>query len=245
VPSYQPNLFRSSSDQDLRQRITFSGGWDMPFDHLWGSGPKRLTKGWSLFPVVTWRTGLPFDVFARLAERFTPNAEGPSGAGDPGNVHANIVGPLNTFNPRTIQTINGTPGNYYFNPNSLSNAQSSDPTGAPPPGVFPSDSQVQANPALATYGTLPRNFFRGPGYINFDLAFSKTTDITEKVKFEFRAEFFNIFNHANFTNPGVINNGDNVFSSGAGGNNPNSGQFGQITATYDPRIIQLAARLSF
>jgi hypothetical protein len=65
------------------------------------------------------------------------------------------------------------------------------------------------------------------------------------VKFEFRAEFFNIFNHANFTNPGIINNGDNSFSSGAGGNNPNSGQFGQITATYDPRIIQLAGRFSF
>lgn len=251
VPSYQTNLFRASSDQDVRQRITFSGGWDMPFDRMWESGPKRLTKGWSLFPIVTWHTGLPFDVFARLAERFTPNAEGPSGAGDPANVHANIVGPLNTFDPRTVQTLTNnniggsSSGNYYFNPGSLSNAQSSDSTGAPPPGTLPSDSQVVANPALATYGTLPRNFFRGPGYINFDLAFSKTTDITERVKFEFRAEFFNIFNHANFTNPGIINNGDNSFSSGAGGNNPNSGQFGQITATYDPRIIQLAGRFSF
>jgi len=253
VPSYQPNLFRASSDQDVRQRITFSGGWDIPFDQLWESGPKRLTKGWSLFPIVTWHTGLPFDVFARLAERFTPNAEGPSGAGDPGNVHANIVGPLNTFNPRTIQTINGSAGNYYFNPNSLSNAQCPTPVPnqpppppcTPGPGMLPADYQVQANPALATYGTLPRNYFRGPGYINFDLAFSKTTDITERMKFEFRAEFFNIFNHANFTNPGIINNGDNSFTSGAGGNNPNSGQFGQITATYDPRIIQLAGRFSF
>jgi outer membrane receptor protein involved in Fe transport len=260
VPSYQPNLFYASSDQDVRQRITFSGGWDLPVDHLWSSGPKRLTHGWSLFPIVTWRTGLPFDVFANLGERFTYNAEGPSGAGDPGNVHANVVGPLNTLNPRTTQTFtnpnlgpSATPstGKYYFNPNSLSNAQSSDPTGAPPPGVLPSDSQVQADPALATYGTLPRNFFRGPGYVNFDLAFSKTTDITERVKFEFRAEFFNLFNHANFTNPGVINNGNGpnngtvTLSGGAGGNDPNSSLFGQITSTYDPRIIQLAGRISF
>ena len=113
------------------------------------------------------------------------------------------------------------------------------------------DSQVQADPTLATYGTLPRNFFRGPGYINFDLAFSKTTDITERVKFEFRAELFNLFNHTNFANPGVINNGNGpnngsvTFSGGAGGNDPNSSLFGQITSTYDPRIIQLAGRLSF
>jgi outer membrane receptor protein involved in Fe transport len=248
VPSYQPHLFNASSDQDVRQRITFSGGWDLPFDHLWDSGPKRLTKGWSLFPIVTWRTGLPFDVFARLAERFTPNAEGPSGAGDPGNVHANVIGPLNTFNPRTVQTFNGSSGNYYFNPSSLSSAEcgdSNDPFPCTPgPGILPAGSQVAADPSLATYGTLPRNYFRGPGYVNFDLAFSKTTAITENLKFEFRAEFFNIFNHANFTNPGIVNNAG-VLSSGAGGNNANSGQFGQITSTYDQRIIQLAARLSF
>jgi len=250
VPSYQPDLFYASSDQDVRDRITFSGGWDLPFDHLWDSGPKRLTQGWSLFPIVTWHTGLPFDVFADLGEQYTYNAEGPSGAGDPGNTHANIVGPLNTLNPRQTQTINGNVGQYYFNPNSLSNAQCGDPTCVPGPGMFPMDSQVQANPALATYGTLPRNFLRGPGYINFDMAFSKTTAITERVKLEIRAEFFNIFNHANFLNPGVINlgvaNGNtNPFSGGAGGSNPNSGVFGQITSTFDPRIIQLAARFSF
>ncbi len=249
VPSYQPDLFRASSDQDVRDRITFSGGWDLPFDHMWNSGPKRLTKGWSLFPIVTWRTGLPFDVFANLGERFTYNAEGPSGAGDPGNVHANVVGPLNTLNPRTSQTFNGSSGNYYFNPNSLSNAQCGDGNDpfpcTPGPGILPADSQVQANPALATYGTLPRNFFRGPGYVNFDLAFSKTTAITERVKFEFRAEFFNLLNHANFTNPGIINNANGTFAGGAGGNNPNSSLFGQITSTYDPRIIQLAGRFSF
>jgi hypothetical protein len=111
--------------------------------------------------------------------------------------------------------------------------------------MFPDDSQVVADPSLATYGTLPRNFLRGPGYINMDMAFSKTTAITERLKLEFRAEFFNIFNHANFLNPGVNNLGNNVFTGGNVGTDPNSSQFGQITSTYDPRIIQLALRLSF
>jgi hypothetical protein len=252
VPSYDPNLFRASSDQDIRDRITFSGGWDLPIDHAWSSGPKRLTQGWSLFPIVTWHTGLPFDVFANLPDRYYPGAEGPSGAGDPGNVHDNIVGSLAQLNPRTPQDFGFGTGNYWFNPNSLSNAQCPEPdfvNPTPPctpgPTMLPSNYQVVQDPALATYGTLPRNYLRGPGYVNFDLAFSKTTAITERVKIEFRAEFFNIFNHANFLNPGVINNGNGTFAGGGPGTNPNSSLFGQITSTYDPRIIQLAMRLSF
>jgi outer membrane receptor protein involved in Fe transport len=249
TPSYKPNLFYASSDQDVRHRITFSGGWDLPFDHAWASGPKRLTQGWSVFPIVTWRQGLPFDVFARLSERSDPSAEGPSGAGDPANVHANIVGPLNTLDPRHSQVFNGSTGHYYFNPNSLSNAQCGDSNNPPPctpsSSILPAGAQVVADPSLATYGTLPRNFFRGPGYVNIDMSFSKTTTITERLKFEVRAEFFNIFNHANFANPNVLNTGSGTLSGGAPGTNINSGQFGQIISTYDPRIIQLAARFSF
>jgi len=247
VPSYNPNLFRASSDQDIRHRITFSGGWDMPFDQWWTSGPKRLTQGWSLFPIVTWHTGLPFDVFANLPDRYDPGAEGPSGAGDPYNTHTNIVGPLAQLNPRTSQDFGFGAGNYWFNPNSLSNAQCApdDPTCVSGPTMLPSNPQVVADPSLASYGTLPRNYLRGPSYINFDLAFAKTTAITERVKLEFRAEFFNIFNHANFLNPGVTNNGNGSFSGGGSGVNPNSVLFGQITSTYDPRIIQLAMRLTF
>jgi hypothetical protein len=71
-----------------------------------------------------------------------------------------------------------------------------------------------ADPSLATYGTLPRNFLRGPGFVNFGMAFSKTTPLVgERTKLEFRAEFFNIFNHSNFQTSNT---------------NINSGQFGQV-----------------
>jgi hypothetical protein len=239
VPTYHPSLFRAASDQDVRSRITFSGGWDMPWDRAFESGPKRLTQGWSLFPIFTWHTGFPYDVFARLGDQYVPGAEGPSGAGDPYNVHANIVGPTNTLNPRQLQNLGSNlgqlPGYYWVNPNSFSNAQcgdSNDPLPCTPgPTVLPSNDQLVANPSLATYGTLPRNYLRGPGLVNLDMALSKTTPLSgERTKLEFRAEFFNIFNHANFMNPVT---------------NINSFQFGQIVQTRDPRIIQLALRLSF
>jgi outer membrane receptor protein involved in Fe transport len=250
VPAYAPDLLRASSDQDIRHRITFSGGWDLPIEHMWNSGPKRLTQGWSLFPIVTWRTGFPFDFFARLPGRFDPGSEGPSGAGDAFDVYANVVGSTKTLDPRKSQDFGFGPGNYYVNPNSFSNAQCGDDNNpdpcTPSSTVFPSSAQVVADPSLATYGTLARNSLRGPGYVNFDLAFSKTTNLVgERVKLEFRAEFFNLFNHANFLSPGVVNEGDGVTFNAATGNNINSSQFGQITSTYDPRIIQLALRLSF
>ena len=241
VPSLQPDLLRSSGDADVRNRITFSGGWDLPFDNAWKSGPKKLTQGWSLFPIVTWRTGFPLDVLANLPTSGVAGSEGPSGVGDQSIVRANLVGPVNTFNPRIQQTFsgfingNGLPGNYYFNPTSFSNAQCGDTNDplpcTPGPTIFPSDAQVVANPALATYGTLPRNFLRGPGRTNVDLAVSKTTALwQEKAKLELRFEFFNLFNHPEFSNPDT---------------NITSPTFGQILNTADPRIIQLAGRLTF
>ena len=178
VPTYEPDLLRASADTDVRHRITFSGGWDLPFDSMWNSAPKRLTKGWSLFPILSWRTGFPLEIFSNFANQFDPGSEGPSGAGDPTNVQANVVGPTKVFDPHKVQDFGAGPGNYYFNPNSFTNNRCpSDPatTCVPGPTVFPSDLQVVANPSLATYGTLPRNFLRGPGRINFDLAISKTT----------------------------------------------------------------------
>ena len=239
VPAYDVNEFRASSDFDVRHRVVFSGGWDLPFDHYLASGPKRLTQGWSVFPIVSWRTGFPLDVFSSIDTSGGFTNEGTSGAGDPANVFANLVSPISTFDPHKVQNLTGelsgtNPGNFYFNPAAFSTAQvgnSSDPCPTPSPTCFPSSAQVVANPSLGTYGTLPRNFFRGPSVVNMDMAVSKTTALYgERLKLEIRADFFNIFNHAEFKNPIT---------------NISSPLFGQITGTADPRIIQLAARFSF
>jgi hypothetical protein len=79
-------------------------------------------------------------------------------------------------------------------------------------------------------GTANRRFFHGPGFNNWDMAVHKNTRFGEKVAMEFRAEFFNVFNHAQFTNPSGDINGSN---------------FGQITNARDPRIGQIALKFSF
>ncbi|HXJ96676.1 MAG TPA: TonB-dependent receptor [Terriglobia bacterium] len=83
---------------------------------------------------------------------------------------------------------------------------------------------------LGIAGNANRRFFHGPGLNNFDFALHKFTPITERMNLEFRAEFFNIFNHAQFTNP----SGDITSST-----------FGQVTNARDPRIGQVALKLNF
>jgi hypothetical protein len=209
VPYYNHMLFRSVADYDIAHRVAFSGGWDLPFDQLWASGPKRLTKGWSLYPILTWRTGFPMDIPSQLYT--TRRDPGPSGAGDAGLVRANLNTPVvPMFDPHQARTFNGVAGSFWF-----------DPT------VF----DTNYNLAAPTYGTYPRNFLRGPHRTNFDFAVAKKIAIIgERLNMEFRAEFFNILNQAEFQLP-TLNITD-----------PN---FGQITSTYDPRIIQLALRVTF
>jgi hypothetical protein len=82
------------------------------------------------------------------------------------------------------------------------------------------------NTALGTFGTANRRFFHGPGINNFDMGVSKRVPITEAKALEFRAEFFNIFNHAQFINPSGDIDSD----------------FGVVTKARDPRIGQLSAK---
>ena len=49
VPAYDWNRFRASSDFDLTHYVAISGSWELPFAKAWNSGPKLLTRGWTLF----------------------------------------------------------------------------------------------------------------------------------------------------------------------------------------------------
>ena len=81
------------------------------------------------------------------------------------------------------------------------------------------------------FGTLGRNKLRGPGQANLDFALQKRFAIHEQAGLNFRTEFFNIFNHANFSNPS---------------SNFDSSTFGVISSTgANARIIQFALKLTY
>ncbi len=91
-------------------------------------------------------------------------------------------------------------------------------------------------PAAGTFGSLGRGTFIGPGLAELDASLFKTTALSEKVSLQFRAEFFNVLNHANFNSPNTT-----VFSSGAV-----SASAGLITATSTTsRQVQLGLKLIF
>jgi hypothetical protein len=92
------------------------------------------------------------------------------------------------------------------------------------PGAF-------ALPATGTFGNIGKGSLRGPHLVNWDTGLFKEFPLSaERLRLQFRAEFFNVLNHTNFNNP------KNGFSSGG---------FGSITGASDPRIGQLALKLLF
>ena len=91
--------------------------------------------------------------------------------------------------------------------------------------------------AIRVFGNSPRNGFYGPGLLNFDTTISKRFPIGEHVGLSYRAEFFNIANHPNFS---LVANNVNM----------SSGSFGQMSASSPyifgaARVIQMTLRLEF
>ena len=252
VPAYNISQFHGDADFDVRHRISFAGGWDLPFDRAWSSGPKLLTKGWSVYPIFSWQTGFPLSVNANYAGGFAfPDDPGPSADGDPLLVSALFapgVTSLQTQNPKTSGLNNTSDGcsapgtcRFYFDPNAFGGYSPIGGGGTPQydsstacgaqviTNELPSSNCAVSTPSLRTYG-LPRTFFFGPGRTNLDMALAKAFQFRENLNFILRLEAFNIFNHAEFSNPNV---------------SIASPTFGQITSTFDPRILQVSARFTF
>jgi hypothetical protein len=253
----------AASNIRSKSTYTFAYTWGHNLDNASGFAQRNSTvPAYSpdlFYPIFTWRTGFPFDIFAQLPNPYDPANPGSSGAGDPYLSHAAVVAPIRMLNPRHQTTINEityttdptgticepttTPvtGNFILDPNSFSNVpleNSNYYDGGTPNPCFPQLDPVN-NPGDRTYG-LPRNSLRGPDLINLDVALAKTTSITERVKLELRVEYFNALNHPEFAQPTLTDNAANIESP----------TFGQITTTGTfrgpaPRIGQVAARFTF
>ena len=229
VPNYNHNQFWASGDADVRQFLSLSGGWQLPFDRM-TKHAGWFTKGWTLYPIITYRSGYPLDVMA-----FSPgtassiSSPGPSGRGDIQVVRSDLVAPIQYYGAKPFRTVasnsqGSQTGNYWFNPNSFSNTRE----------VALNQAATTVNPATLvgqfTYGGLGRNVLRGPGAFNTNLALSKVFHLYETANLEFRVDAFNLFNNVEFSNPDT-NIGDP--------------SFGQISNTADPRILQLALHFQF
>jgi hypothetical protein len=101
-------------------------------------------------------------------------------------------------------------------------------------------------PYPGTFGSLGRDTLTGPGLSELDFALAKSTTIHERLRAQFRAEFFNVLNHSNFTTPNPV-----VFSTGPTPKTPTvaaaqSPTAGVISATATTsRQIQFGLKLLF
>ncbi len=209
---------RGLADFDARHRLVLSGSWEIPWDRPFRHGnvfARKLTEGWQINGIATFQSGNPFTIFSN--DNQSQQASGLD--------RADLVGKPHTFDPRTVRTFDtgsctGTdqPGHYYFDPTAYDCLNETEG------GTIP----------LFSFGNSGRNSVRGPGINNVDLSIFKNFKFSERTNLQFRTEFFNAFNHTQF-----IISGNSGTAVGFNGN------FGQVTQTRDPRIIQFALKLSF
>jgi hypothetical protein len=207
--AYAPGISRSYALSDFNQNQNFvvSYGYELPFQKLTSSqsgAAAKLLGGWSINGIARFASGFPITMY----ESDDNSLCGCFGEGgilyanqDSGQDFPNYDGkPIAKFNPRN------SPSHAYFDTSHFT----------------PED--------LGTTGNSSRRFFGGPGLNDFDVSLHKVTKINERVGTEFRAEFFNVFNHAQFENPL---------------GNINAATFGQVTSARDPRIGQIAIKAFF
>ena len=108
------------------------------------------------------------------------------------------------------------------------------------PGTFFNTCAFVENTTPFTFGNAGRNIVRGPGLQNWDFSIFKMFPVREQMRFEFRAEFINIWNHVNPL----------VEPFGQIGEEPTPVEaftptFGQVQGARDPRFIQFALKFYF
>jgi hypothetical protein len=199
-----PKFSRGLSTSDITHNFVASYIWALPFDRLFANGPKRLTQGWQIQGITRFSTGFPIQM-NQSEDDFT--LWGSSATDMP-----NRVGPVEIVNPRNVNTACPT-----YDPSIPGSGT----------GCYFLPSAFEVNTTPGTFGTANRRLFHGPGFNNTDFGLLKHTVIKENLAFDLRIEFFNIFNHTQFTNPG---------------GNISDSSFGVVSSTRPPRIGQFGIK---
>jgi hypothetical protein len=193
---------RGPSNFNIAKQFILSSLYALPTVQSWGFVGRQVLGGWHLNSIVTVRSGFPYQINSGIANSMIGSECGG------GCEFADIVGnPYLPSNRPLSQRLSE-----WFNP-----------------AAFTYN-------AIGTFGNAPRNFLIGPTFADVDMGLVKSFPIkkgpfAETQKIDFRAEFFNIFNRANFFNP------QQTVTDGP--------TFGTILGAYDPRIIQFALKYTF
>lgn len=197
---FDPKLRRAVSDFNIPQNLTVNFTWFVPTPKSFHGATAAALGGWELESIISVKSGLPF----------TPNLAGAGNGsnGDPlglnnsdpfdypnrlttGACQSQInPGNVNNYIKESCFTLPTAPASFAAQCGTFAGAT------APPP-----NGQVYCANLLGNSG---RNDLYGPGLVNFDFSTFKNIPIkriSESFHLQFRAEFFNIFNHANFNSP--------------------------------------------
>jgi hypothetical protein len=244
-----PNDLRDaygSADYDVRHSLNASYVWEVPVKTaLRGYGPDSLVKGWQLSGTIFARTGFPYTVFDFFKSgNLVPSnyfgaiyavPAGPLGSGTScGESAAALLAPNPCQPPQVL--ANGNP-----NPNAnfvQAGCESGFNTGNLPGPTGPCDGRTVSF-------VQGRNRFRGPSYFNTDLAVMKSTKLRENATLGIGFQFFNLFNHPNFSLP---DNGisDQNFGQILSLEQPPTSILGAgLGGDVAPRMIQLKVQLQF
>ncbi len=198
------------SDFDRRHRFVTSFVYDLPSLVSESNSARVILNNWQLNGILTLQTGVPYSVMDIVGNNIIQRAN--FAPGFSGNVETS---------GSTQSRLNA-----FFNPAAFVISR---------PIIAGGNLGTPNNPTFDPnnpFGNTSRNFLYGPGQKNMDFSVVKFIPITETVRGEFRTEFFNIFNWANFANPN-----SNIAVPAT---------FGRITATSaGPRVIQFAFKVNF
>jgi hypothetical protein len=260
--SYNPSTNYGNGANDIRHRFTLSPTYLIPGI----KSPGQMLQGWSVSAIVTAQTGAPFWITDSTTDlsgtgEFADSSDGGGAVG----YAWNYSGPTSAFNTNKANAIP------CFGTISGCTPYSALPGGAPPPacvsaaeapyagnaqlqqlalasltnlGCYVRGGAVLTPPAYGTIGNNSRDQMRGPNYYNVDLSVAKDWKFRERYAAQFRAEFFNIFNWADFGNPATGNiNPESGSGFGASTGTPNSAN--PVLGSGGPRAIQFGLKLIF
>jgi hypothetical protein len=217
--AYNPKVDRGLSA--LNQGKNFSVNMLYALPSPWKTGiVSHVTEGWQLSTIFSAATGTPFS--ERVSGRNAPDLSRSTGGQRPDPI-------LNRDNSNTVSGTSTGCGS----------VKSGTPLGTPDLYFDPCAFVL---PPAGFYGIAGRNTLLGPGYENLDFSLLKSTPlgIKEGSRLEFRAEFFNLLNRANFALPGsslqVLNPTNGQYIAGAG----------RINSTITPsRQMQFGMKIIF